>query len=265
MGRQRPEQGLTLVEVMVVVVLLGIVMTASSMVFVAAQQLFLDASSKSDVQANVMQALHRVSFELQNSGYSSAGTFEVDVLDNAGQGGTDILRFAIPMCVCGMLPFDPVSNVRAWGAPLVWGQDGCDADYVVKSNNKVDICHFPPGNPGNATTLSVNLNAVRAHLAHGDHIGTCGLCDPFNYNNRTIEYLVDADGQLLRNILDSNASVIKTDVVARQITDLQVTLDAVTAPAQHVTANIRVAASKTGARGRVASVSNDVNVLFRNR
>ena len=38
---------------------------------------------------------------------------------------------------------------------------------------KVLICHIPPGNPENAHTISVSVNAVPAHLAHGDSEGPC--------------------------------------------------------------------------------------------
>ncbi len=38
---------------------------------------------------------------------------------------------------------------------------------------KVTICHIPPGNPANAHTITVGAPAVRAHLAHGDHLGAC--------------------------------------------------------------------------------------------
>jgi hypothetical protein len=38
---------------------------------------------------------------------------------------------------------------------------------------KVLICHRPPGNPGNAHTISVPPSAVPAHLAHGDTLGPC--------------------------------------------------------------------------------------------
>lgn len=41
------------------------------------------------------------------------------------------------------------------------------------SNRKVKICHYPPGNPTNAQTLSVSVSALLAHLAHGDVIGEC--------------------------------------------------------------------------------------------
>jgi hypothetical protein len=38
---------------------------------------------------------------------------------------------------------------------------------------KVTICHIPPGNPGNAHTISVGAPAVPAHLGHGDTLGRC--------------------------------------------------------------------------------------------
>ncbi|MDH3402905.1 MAG: hypothetical protein OES32_09905 [Acidobacteriota bacterium] len=39
---------------------------------------------------------------------------------------------------------------------------------------KVTICHFPPGNPGNAQTITIGLPAVAPHmLLHGDTIGPC--------------------------------------------------------------------------------------------
>jgi hypothetical protein len=41
------------------------------------------------------------------------------------------------------------------------------------SNDKVTICHIPPGNPGNAHEIVVSANAVPAHLAHGDYLGSC--------------------------------------------------------------------------------------------
>lgn len=50
------------------------------------------------------------------------------------------------------------------------------ADHT--SGNRVTICHLPPGNALNPTTITVNVNAVDAHLAHGDSIGPCGAENP---------------------------------------------------------------------------------------
>ncbi len=38
---------------------------------------------------------------------------------------------------------------------------------------QVTLCHIPPGNPGNAHTITVGASAVPAHLAHGDYLGAC--------------------------------------------------------------------------------------------
>lgn len=43
---------------------------------------------------------------------------------------------------------------------------------------KVTICHIPPGNPDNAHTIVVGAPAVPAHLElHGDSLGEC-FSDP---------------------------------------------------------------------------------------
>ena len=40
--------------------------------------------------------------------------------------------------------------------------------------DKVTICHIPPGNPENAHTIVVGASAVPAHLEnHGDSLGEC--------------------------------------------------------------------------------------------
>jgi len=44
---------------------------------------------------------------------------------------------------------------------------------------KVTICHIPPGNPGNAHTITVGSPAVRAHEAHGDFVG--GSCESMGF------------------------------------------------------------------------------------
>jgi subtilisin-like proprotein convertase family protein len=68
------------------------------------------------------------------------------------------------------------------GQPLCVGGTGDDddddsgvacEDCAPGANGKVTICHIPPGNPANAHTISVSANAVPAHLAHGDTLGTC--------------------------------------------------------------------------------------------
>ena len=42
-----------------------------------------------------------------------------------------------------------------------------------RAGGKVAVCHIPPGNPANAHTIVVGAAAVKAHLAHGDYLGSC--------------------------------------------------------------------------------------------
>ncbi len=41
-------------------------------------------------------------------------------------------------------------------------------------NNKVYVCHIPPGNPNNPNTLCIPYSGMAAHIAHGDYLGSCG-------------------------------------------------------------------------------------------
>lgn len=42
----------------------------------------------------------------------------------------------------------------------------------------ITICHCPPGNPQNNSTIMVSSGAAMAHLAHGDMMGECPELDP---------------------------------------------------------------------------------------
>lgn len=46
-------------------------------------------------------------------------------------------------------------------------------DSKEAKEDKVTICHKPPGNTANTQTLILPLSAVQAHLDHGDAIGFC--------------------------------------------------------------------------------------------
>ncbi|MCH8853382.1 MAG: right-handed parallel beta-helix repeat-containing protein, partial [Planctomycetes bacterium] len=77
---------------------------------------------------------------------------------------------------------DCVVDTDQRGIPRPQG-DGCDiGSYEVEESDpcadddgdgRVTICHVPPGNTGNAHTITVSANALPAHLAHGDQCGPC--------------------------------------------------------------------------------------------
>ena len=84
-------------------------------------------------------------------------TYELEVVDQNGCSSTSSMNICVIDVVC----------------------------YAGNSGNqKVEICHVPPGNPGNAHTICVNESAVADHLAHGCSLGSCdeqGDC-PTNFN-----------------------------------------------------------------------------------
>jgi hypothetical protein len=47
------------------------------------------------------------------------------------------------------------------------------APAQLPQGNSITICHIPPGNPGNAHTITVDVASWPAHQAHGDYQGAC--------------------------------------------------------------------------------------------
>ena len=62
------------------------------------------------------------------------------------------------------------NKIREHDHPSTSDFDSYPIDYESK---KIEICHVPLGNPDNAHTLSISVNAMRSHLAHGDYIDKC--------------------------------------------------------------------------------------------
>ena len=76
------------------------------------------------------------------------------------------LLFVVICCIClvvtlsvGELNAKPRGGFKEGGAK--------------PTKEKVCLCHIPPGNPSGAHTICVGSSAVRAHLAHGDTLGSC--------------------------------------------------------------------------------------------
>jgi hypothetical protein len=71
-----------------------------------------------------------------------------------------------------------VTVTNSYGCTATCSITICVSDIRVPGTNgkKVYLCHAPPGNPSNTKTLSVNINAVDAHLADHpeDRMGICG-------------------------------------------------------------------------------------------
>lgn len=254
----RNAYGVTFVELMVVVALLTVVSSAGFILMNSTQTIWEVTDTRMRLQQDTRQALQRLSAELQESGMDSLGALQVSVLDGVGPNGSDILRFSIPLCLCGTSPLDSSGDVRNWGASLMWGQAGCTDNYPVQNNGKVAICHLPPGNPDNAQNLNVNENAVKAHLAHGDWIGACAACDPGTVTYKDTEYLIDGNENLIRRVLDLNGAVVASVTFARNVADFQAQLGA-----GQSMVDVTIQLSDL-ARQRVVTVNSGAKIKLRN-
>jgi hypothetical protein len=70
-------------------------------------------------------------------------------------------------------------------------------------DNKIEICHIPPGNPINPQTITIAKSAWAAHLSHGDHKDECDDDDEDDGNagtaTITLFKAVTTDNQLAPN------------------------------------------------------------------
>jgi len=76
--------------------------------------------------------------------------------------------------------------------------DSLPADY---ENKKIEICHTPPGNPDNAHTLHISVNAVKAHLAHDDYLEECDDVDDKTNDDEEIEIDVEFEDGIAKIVV----------------------------------------------------------------
>lgn len=252
------QKGLSLTEVLVAVALSMIIIQSGMMLLVSGQAAWNMTDTQIQLQEGVRNILWRVSKELRQSGEDVNDVLQVVINDGAGAGGSDILRFSIPLCICGNIALDTDGEVAYWGAPLIWGDNGCIDVVSVGANGKVDICHLPPGNPSNQQDLSVSTSALDAHLAHGDWLGACMTCSVTN--NKYVEFQINNSGQFVRRVLSASFNTVKEDVVALNAQDFQVTLSA---DQNVVTLAFTMAGSTV--KGRDLTISRSLNVFLRNK
>lgn len=55
---------------------------------------------------------------------------------------------------------------------------------------KITICHVPPGNPDNCQQITISLNALEAHLEHGDNL-VCSNEDELDFYHHLLKDHVD--------------------------------------------------------------------------
>jgi Cys-rich repeat protein len=99
---------------------------------------------------------------------------------------------AAACAIAFLLAFEPANAIAANACDEIIADPDCGCaknetcDPVTASCQRggtedlstyVEICHRPPGCPGNARTLRVSACAIQSHLGHGDRLGPCPECD----------------------------------------------------------------------------------------
>ncbi len=119
-------------------------------------------------------------------------TDPVDPVDPGNGGGTGTGVGNTNITICHHPPGNPTNTqtisipMSAWKAHEAHGDTKgiCPKDNSTSDptgtgggtgspNNKITICHHPPGNPTNTQTIQISPSAWRAHEAHGDTKGAC--------------------------------------------------------------------------------------------
>jgi hypothetical protein len=178
----RESSGLTLIEILVATLILALMTGGIYMVFSAGQAAWFNTDIQIQLQQDLRQILQRVSAELRQSHEDPvAANDHAFISDGAGVGGSDILKFSVPIiCKAGTSLIDPTTGeIGYWGAPLQWG----------------------------CTSLTCM-----------DQDQDCAFLE-YKY----IRYSIDANKNFNRDILDQNNVLKRTDLIAKDITDFQVT------------------------------------------
>lgn len=131
--KKRQCSGFTLVELMVVICISGFLLSGIYTTFMTGQATWYTADSNIELRNNVRVSTEKISRELRESGFNSAGVAQVILLDGIGANASDILRFSMPVqCNSATALLDTNGNVANWGAPLTWG---CTTSSCMDANN----------------------------------------------------------------------------------------------------------------------------------
>ena len=103
--------------------------------------------------------------------------------------------------------------------------DDCSEFICGDYDDKLLICHVPPGEPENEHEICISSNAIQTHLTHGDYCGPCTLLSnptPENLPNISIYpnpftnvLYIELNQDLLAN--NKNFEVIIFDLLGRII------------------------------------------------
>lgn len=140
----------TLVEVMIVSLLFIIIFGGILTILSISRYSWYQTDVEIELQQDLRKAMTRVTKELRESGFNSAGTSMVTIQDGAGAGGSDILSFYVPVDYDNDGDIVDASGNIQWGASTLWANkdpnceapgDNCQylnykVEYLINANNQ---------------------------------------------------------------------------------------------------------------------------------
>lgn len=89
-----------------------------------------------------------------------------------------------------------------------------------ETEQKVAVCHSPPGNPNNMRTLEVSVSALQAHIDHGDKIGPCDGDSGYSTSvNVPKEEYINVYGTVKATFRENTRQVISRGLLSMRIMD----------------------------------------------
>lgn len=177
--------GFTLVEGLIVIAILGI-LTGVTM------PMYKEYRERTDLELaaeQVTQGLSRAKLLSELNEGDSPWGFSIDdgVLFKGDDYGTRDAAFDesypieedISTSGLSEISFAQLTGKPSATGPITLGLGGSSVtltlgdDGSVAVSDQFKICHYPPGNPENAHTLTISENAWPAHQKHGDTLGPC--------------------------------------------------------------------------------------------
>lgn len=125
--------GFSLVELMVVILILTSMMGGVYLSLRTGSDSWCSVDSQMQINDNLRLMVEKISKELRETGYDLNGVAQFTIYNGTGVGGSDILRFSMPVqCSSNSTVLDVNGNVAYWRAPLTWG---CYASSCMDADN----------------------------------------------------------------------------------------------------------------------------------
>jgi prepilin-type N-terminal cleavage/methylation domain-containing protein len=187
MNRHESPAGYSMVELMVTMVIFLSLLGAVATTMNVGEDSWPTVAADLEIREITRDARERITREFQNSGINQDGVSQMQVIAGNGADGTDVVKFAVPiLCDENQGWIDDNGEIAHWGATLTWRCSCSEGDRSC-----ITECMDPDGD-----------------------------CANIEYSH--IQYVKNPLDQLIRQVINFNGDVLRSDLIAENVTDFQV-------------------------------------------